>query len=118
MSDAVIMSIVTGVLTLIGTMFSAYIALKMAELNRHAALAADKAAEVKVALEARTDATDAKLGVIHTLVNGAVTEQLRINAGLAGRVARDNPMDETAKAAALAASKLYFDHLAGQRAGT
>jgi uncharacterized protein YacL len=77
---------------------------------------ADLAArEVKATLADATNRTDVKLDVIHKLVNAAMTEQLRINADQAARIARDHPMDEGAKAAALAAAKLYHDHLAGQK---
>lgn len=117
MSDAVIMSMVTGVLTLIGTCFTAYIALKMAELNKRAGDAADRVHEVKETLVSSVTNTDIKLEKIYRVNNGALTAQLKINAEQAARIAKDHPMDESAKAAALAAATLYHDHLAGQKLG-
>ncbi len=93
--------------TILGQCLNAYIAY----------LAAQKVQAVKADLAASVTHTDGKLDVIHALVNAAMTAQLKINAEQAWRIAHDHPMDESAKAAALAAAKLYHDQVDGQKPG-
>lgn len=80
--------------------------------------AARKVDEVKTTLAETTSKTDGKLDTIHKLVNAAMTSQLKINAEQARRIARDNPADATAQAAADASEKLFKDHELGQARDT
>jgi len=89
--------------------------LLLAYLAYRSQLAAKEVKEVKATLEASTTHTDAKLDKVFHVVNGAMTEQLRLNMQQARRiVAMGGGAVEVA--AADAAEKLYRDHVAGQTA--
>ncbi len=93
-----------------------------AKMVQEAAIeAATRADEVKVALESTTQTVDIKLSALsnvatatHALVNNAMSQQLRINANLAAKVAELTKMPEDIKLAVLAkkASETHDRHQA------
>jgi len=126
---AQIITAICSVITAIGVpVIAAYVVLKQAQMKNDFDMAqaqlkldADarrvQAEEVKTTLATNTTKTDAKLDVIHKLVNAAMTAQLKINAVQARRIADENPNSLDDQAAAEAAEKLYCDQLAGQSGG-
>jgi hypothetical protein len=77
--------------------------------------AAAKVDEVKTTLETTTTNTDGKLNTIHTLVNGAMTDQMRLLAVALKRAADMSGDPEDIKAAELA-EESYRRHRARQAA--
>ena len=123
-----------SIISLIGVIFTGYMAFKMAQLNasqKQAAVevqavaekakeAAAEVKEVKVALKETTANTDAKLDniakvgeAVHTLVNSSMSAQLKISAVALRRIAEmtRHPEDD---AAAQLAEKLDREHTVKQ----
>ena len=120
MSETVVLSIVTGTLSLLGTVFTGWMAYLMAQLNQRAKEAAIEVKQVKRVLSAATATTDAKLDGIaevsaktHTLVNSNMAVQLRLNAVIARRLANLTGEESDARAADLA-EQLDREHSAKQ----
>jgi len=112
-----IIKIVFGFLTV---SFGGIITLLVARLTQssaHAATKVEEAAvkveEVKSVLETTTNNTDQKLNAIHTLVNGAMTAQMKIGAIALRRLAILSGDDDDVKAADLAETA-YREHEAKQ----
>jgi hypothetical protein len=115
-SDQVIISLIGSLIALLGTMFSGYMAFKMAQLNASQKEAAVEVVKVKETLAASTVAADEKMNSLakvadatHTLVNSSMSAQLKISAVALRRIAEltKNPEDD---AAAKLAEKLDKEH--------
>ena len=100
----VIMGSVVTIVTIIAGVVNGYIAY----------LAAQKVDVVKDVLATSTTKTDVKLDVIHKTVNSYLTAQLKSNAERARRIegySKGQTGHESDLAEAIAAEKLYLDHL-------
>ena len=113
-SDAV--QIANLVCTLVGGMFAAYMAYKMAQLNTKANAAAAKVEEVKDVLHKADAQKIEKLDCIQAtaaetlkLVNGDMTEQLRLHAETAKKLADTTGHQSHFEIAELA-EKMYEQH--------
>lgn len=134
MSDQVLISLIGSFIALIGTMFTGYMAFKMAQLNTLSAAAAVavKAAavevkEVKDSLQETTTATTHKLNEIvktgeknHILLNSNMGAALKLTAELSRWKADqmkgqdDGVAARTAEAAAKVAELNYQEHVGKQ----
>ena len=123
-----------SIISLIGVIFTGYMAFKMAQLNasqKQAAVevqavaekakeAAAEVKEVKVALQETTANTDAKLDniakvgeAVHTLVNSSMSAQLKISAVALRRIAEMTRHPDDLAAAQLA-EKIDREHTVKQ----
>lgn len=129
LSDEVTINIATGVLTLIGTMFTGIMSYLMMRLNQKTDRAAATANEVKETLATTTERHEHKLGAIakttaenkvqgeeiHRLVNGQMSVQLRVSWLAMKRIA-DLTGDEEDGKLALLAQEAYTNHEIAQAA--
>ncbi len=122
MDNTVALALVTGMLTLLGTVFSGVMTYLMAKLSFQQTLAAAAARDVAVVLKDTTAVYTDKLNAIaetgnqvHTLVNSNMAIQLRINAAVTRRLANltGDPEDERA---AKVAEAMSIDHSSKQAA--
>lgn len=98
MSDSVVLGIATGVISLLGTVFTGYMAYALAKLNK-------KTQEQDKNIKEVIRTGDA----VHTLVNSAMTQQLKIAAVALKRVA-DLTKDEGDIKASEIAIKALGEH--------
>lgn len=116
-SDAVLIAMVTGTLTLMGIMANAAVVYFVAKLNTQAAKAAVAAGEVKQNLESTTKIADKKLDdiakvgeAVHVLVNNNMGIQLKISAVALRRIANMNKDSKEDQMAAKLAEAALKDH--------
>lgn len=121
MTEQATMTLAQSVLTLIGTMFSGWMAYLVLRLNRQGAAAAERAQTVADKLTESNSTRNAQLGGIaattratHKLVNGASGVQLRLYALAVRRIAELTQDPADAKVAD-EADQMYHDHLEAQK---
>lgn len=116
MSDQALTGLITALISLIGTMFTAYLTYLMAKLNARAAVAATAVEQVKTDLTNTQDVVNGKLDKAqeiaektHTLVNSNMGAQLKMHALLCRRMAEKTGEPDDLSAATQA-EKLLAEH--------
>lgn len=122
-SDTVLITAITAIVSLIGTIFSAVMAYFVARLNSKANRASETRHDIKDKLHTQTILTEQRLaelkdlstqtvktaGEVKEMVNGGMKNQLKISADALRRVSELEPTPENIAAAKIAA-KLYLEH--------